>query len=626
MPSYTDIFGGETINPSQLSYISYSISADLVLVWPLQAVPDDNVAADKIDILPSTAGLSVYLPPANQTSVGNDVLIRNTGADTFSVLDSAGGSLGSVASGEAWYFVLKTNATAAGAWYAIEFGVGTSSASAASLAGYGLRARTTLLDQNLLTVPLLANYAVTEADRASVLQNGSGAVAYTFASAATLGNGFFVYVINAGTGNLTLTPAGAETIDGSANKILAPSENAMIFSDGINLNSLGYGRSLVNTVSASSIAVGGTGTYTLDSAEVAAQVQDYTGTLTGARIVDYGSVVGYWFVWNSTSGAYSLTAQAGGLDTGVVITQGNFSILRSNGTNMEVAFSDAGGTVTSVATSSDMTGGPITTTGTLTLSNTGVAAGSYGAASETLTATVDAKGRLTALADTSIAIAIAQVTPFSSADLRGQLTDETGTGLAVFATAPTLSSPVVGTQAPLNASTLAASTAYVDAATIAAVPPGVVNAYAGAAAPTGWLLCDGTSYTTAAQAALFAAIGYAFGGAGANFNVPDLRGRVIAGVDGGAGRLGSGATGGITGAATLAATGGEQSHAQTATELAAHTHLVPGNVQAGNDITGGGSVVYAAGLVNNANSGSAGSGTAANVVQPTIVLNYIIKA
>lgn len=42
------------------------------------------------------------------------------------------------------------------------------------------------------------------------------------------------------------------------------------------------------------------------------------------------------------------------------------------------------------------------------------------------------------------------------------------------------------------------------------------------ATPSGWLLCDGTSYPTATYPALFAAIGYAYGGAGANFNVPNL--------------------------------------------------------------------------------------------------------
>lgn len=57
----------------------------------------------------------------------------------------------------------------------------------------------------------------------------------------------------------------------------------------------------------------------------------------------------------------------------------------------------------------------------------------------------------------------------SSANLRAALTDETGTGGAVFATAPTLSNPIVGTQSPADNSTKAASTAYVEAAVAAAV-------------------------------------------------------------------------------------------------------------------------------------------------------------
>lgn len=52
----------------------------------------------------------------------------------------------------------------------------------------------------------------------------------------------------------------------------------------------------------------------------------------------------------------------------------------------------------------------------------------------------------------------------SSANLRSALTDETGTGVAVFADAPTLTSPVVGTQSAQDASTKAASTAYADRA------------------------------------------------------------------------------------------------------------------------------------------------------------------
>ncbi len=78
------------------------------------------------------------------------------------------------------------------------------------------------------------------------------------------------------------------------------------------------------------------------------------------------------------------------------------------------------------------------------------------------------------------------------------------------------------------------------------VPTGGILPYGGSSAPTDYLLCDGTSYTTASRAALFAVIGYVFGGSGANFNVPDMRQRFPIGkaVSGTGSTLG-GAGGGI---------------------------------------------------------------------------------
>ncbi|MGE0635881.1 MAG: phage tail protein [Bacteroidia bacterium] len=61
-------------------------------------------------------------------------------------------------------------------------------------------------------------------------------------------------------------------------------------------------------------------------------------------------------------------------------------------------------------------------------------------------------------------------------------------------------------------------------------PTGTIVAYGGTTIPTGWLLCDGTSYTTSGQGTLFTAIAYNFGGSGTNFNIPDLRGRFLRGM------------------------------------------------------------------------------------------------
>lgn len=99
-------------------------------------------------------------------------------------------------------------------------------------------------------------------------------------------------------------------------------------------------------------------------------------------------------------------------------------------------------------------------------------------------------------------------------------------------------------------------------------PPGSVKAYAGAAAPTGYLLCDGAAVSRTTYARLFAAVGVVFGaGDGVTtFNLPDLRGRAP---------IGAGAGAGLT-ARALAAQVGEESVTLTAGQsgLPAHSHGV----------------------------------------------------
>ena len=66
------------------------------------------------------------------------------------------------------------------------------------------------------------------------------------------------------------------------------------------------------------------------------------------------------------------------------------------------------------------------------------------------------------------------------------------------------------------------------------VPPtGTVVAFAGNAAPTGWLLCDGAAVSRTTYARLFAVTGttYGYGDNTTTFNTPNLKGRVIAGFD-----------------------------------------------------------------------------------------------
>lgn len=72
----------------------------------------------------------------------------------------------------------------------------------------------------------------------------------------------------------------------------------------------------------------------------------------------------------------------------------------------------------------------------------------------------------------------------------------------------------------------------------ALAPVGTVLPFAGPTAPAGWILCDGSAISRTTYAALFSAIGIAWGHGNTTttFNIPDLRGYVMRGRDGGAAR------------------------------------------------------------------------------------------
>lgn len=136
---------------------------------------------------------------------------------------------------------------------------------------------------------------------------------------------------------------------------------------------------------------------------------------------------------------------------------------------------------------------------------------------------------------------------------------------------------------------------------------------------------------------------YGLGDGTTTFNVPDLRGRVLAGNDymGGtaASRLNNPSTtsGGAYG--NTGSSGGEQAHVQTVSELATHNHTDAGHTHGEQVATGGGAgtgITGTANLIGNTGSNQStgsgfasinnnGSSVAANVVQPTLVANYIIK-
>jgi microcystin-dependent protein len=97
------------------------------------------------------------------------------------------------------------------------------------------------------------------------------------------------------------------------------------------------------------------------------------------------------------------------------------------------------------------------------------------------------------------------------------------------------------------------------------IPFGSIQMFGGSAAPNAnWLLCDGASLLRASYPDLFTAIGTTWGAAdGTHFNVPDMRGRAPIGVG----------TGVSLTARTLAGQVGEENHVLTTAEMPVHTHV-----------------------------------------------------
>jgi microcystin-dependent protein len=182
------------------------------------------------------------------------------------------------------------------------------------------------------------------------------------------------------------------------------------------------------------------------------------------------------------------------------------------------------------------------------------------------------------------------------------------------------------------------SNAYWQWVNAPSIPTGAIREYGGASSPIGWLLCDGSAVSRNTYANLFNSIGTTWGaGDGSTtFNLPDFRGRAS---------IGAGQGSGLTNR-VLAQTLGEEGHALSVSELPAHSHTVtdPGHfnqyniyISGAGDGTAGfpntpcsstdaGATPYDIG---NSTTGitlaNAGSGTAHNNMQPSIVFNKIIK-
>jgi hypothetical protein len=359
--SFTDYFGGDVVPPSNYAYIRQTLTASTTFVWPEQYGGTETVLAS-ITELASNGAYTITLPPANEVSVGRDVLLVNISAFLLTVFNNSGGTVTTIPAGVSKYVFLENNSTEAGVWKALTYGAGSNALDAASLAGAGLKASSSQLVTNNQYRGISAAYSVISTDRAKLIVVTSGTITVTCPQASTVQDGFWFMLHNAGAGVATVDGFGAETVDGGANKAIAPDESAIFVCNGAAWFTVGYGRS-ATFVFSEHIVDAAVGDVTLSAADVAGRMLRISGTATANFTVTMPAIDNIYFVIGEGGlGAFHATFKTA-IGVGVNITANQNVALYSDGTNINfavtttaisgIAFSDGTAAAPSISFSAD---------------------------------------------------------------------------------------------------------------------------------------------------------------------------------------------------------------------------------------------------------------------------------
>lgn len=307
--SFTQVFGGNTIYPSDVSYLALALTEDVFLQWPLETSTGNDIVARIMDVTPTDA-YSIYMPDATQTGVGQVTQFRNLGPDTITVKDFLGATLLSIDAGLTFTLYLTDNSAADGLWQSFQAGASTAQAQASALAGYGLIAQSSLLSQSQPVTVFNSDFTLGAGNRAAAFVWEGGLGTLTLPSASSVGNNWFVAVRNSGEGNLTIATQGSDDINALATLVLRPEDSATIITDGINFFTVGYGQQAVFAFDYTSINLAGEGggDYVLSGSELNRIAYSFVGEIVGnVAVILPATTQQYWVANNTTGGSYTLT-------------------------------------------------------------------------------------------------------------------------------------------------------------------------------------------------------------------------------------------------------------------------------------------------------------------------------
>jgi hypothetical protein len=445
--SYTQVFGGNTIYPSDVSYLALTLTANITLEWPLEASTGNNVVARILDVT-SNGAFSISMPNATQTGVGQTILFNNVAATTFTVKSYTGTTLISIPSGTQWELYLTDNTTTTGTWRAFQFGAATTSAQAAALAGYGLVAQGATLAQSEPVTVFNTSYTFGAADRAGAYVWDGGLGTVTLPAASTAGNDWFVSLRNDGAGNLTLTAAGSDLINGAATLVLRPADSATVVTDGVSFWTIGLGQDPVFAFDYTSISITSqTSPYTLSGAELNRIAYQFVGVLTANMVVYVPATTQqYWVANDTTGGSFTLSIGTSTQASPLTVPRGSRGIYYCDGTSVLKA--DTASIAVPIAVSDGGTGATTASGARVNLGGTSVGIAVFTAASAAAARTAiggaadGANSDITSLTGLTTALSVAQGGSGQSSFTNGQLLIGNTTGNTLTKTSLTAGSGI----------------------------------------------------------------------------------------------------------------------------------------------------------------------------------------
>ena len=327
MSSFTSPFTGTVIEPTDVSYFALSFSANTPLYWPSVVNPTQVAVARIMDCTPTTSGLSILLPEADQGAVGSDILFTNkSGTYSFTVTDASGLNGTTISPGASVYFYLTNNTTYAGVWSNTIFGLNTSVASAATLAGAGL----TVVSGKLATTSNISQVSVaptlTDTSRGVTYVWTAGVGSISLPSTTGLSAGWWIGFRNNGTGTLTFNRTNTELINGNTNIQTNPGDSGFIYYDigSGNFFTVGWVVASNVTFTAASYDVDSISGGSLSLTAYAPILQTYLA-LSGSRssnlLVTLPAVTQYYVISNSVPNTvgYAISFQASGSSVAPIV-------------------------------------------------------------------------------------------------------------------------------------------------------------------------------------------------------------------------------------------------------------------------------------------------------------------